>query len=152
MKKAFAVLATTAILSACGGGGSDSSTPPPAASEAQGLWNGSTPTNRAVTALVLSDGTYYVLYSRVGNSSSIGGVVQGTSTATGGAFSSSNAVDFNLEGLGVLPGTVSGNYTTKQSLSGAISRTKPGNRRVLTPAASARSQNSPPGEEAMKTS
>ena len=38
-----------------------------------------------------------------------------------GTFSSGNARDFNLEGLGVLAATVSASYVAKQSLNGTVS-------------------------------
>lgn len=107
-----------AALSGCGGGGgSDSSA---ASSPAQGLYTGTTTTGRTVTGLVLDDGTYYVLYSQIGNSIVIAGVVQGTGTSNAGTFSSSNARDFNLEGLGVLSASVSANYVERQSLNGTV--------------------------------
>jgi hypothetical protein len=85
------------------------------------LYSGTTGNGRAVTGLVLDDGTYYFLYSLVGNSNVIAGVVQGSGTSTATAFTSSNTRDFNLEGLGVLPATLSATYTAKQSISGSVS-------------------------------
>lgn len=106
-------------LAACGGGDGDS--PPPATSEtAEGLWIGTTNTNRSVTGVLLDDGTYYVLYSRVNNPSVIGGVVQGHGTSINGSFSSSDARDFNIEGLGVLPATISASYVARQSFNGVV--------------------------------
>ena len=120
MKNAFVVLAVTSLVAACGGGGgSGSSTAGP--SVAQGLWVGSTTSNRTATALVLSDGSYYVLYSSIGNPAVIAGVVQGSSTAAAGVLSSGDAKDFNLEGAGVLTATLSGTYTPKQAISGTVS-------------------------------
>src|SRR5687767_7309111 len=87
-----------ALVAACGGGGdSDSGQSGPSA--AQGLYVGTTSNGRAATGLVLSDGTYYVLYSSVGSPSLIGGVFQGASSASGGTWSSTNGRDFNIEGL-----------------------------------------------------
>jgi hypothetical protein len=134
MSRQMKVLALGAfvVLAGCGGGG-DSPTQATAAAEAtgqeassatataEGLWSGTTATNRTITGIVLSDGTYYFLYSFVGNPSLVAGVVQGTGMVSGTTFSSSNARDFNLEGLGVLPGTVSATVATRQSLSGTVS-------------------------------
>lgn len=103
------------LLAGCGGGGSDAP-----AGTAQGLWIGTSNTNRTVTGIVLSDGTYYVLYSAVGNPNLIAGVVQGNGTSSGGTFTSGNARDFNLEGLGVQSANVTANYTQRQSLNGSI--------------------------------
>lgn len=116
-------IASVLIASACGGGFDTTpvaQTPAALGPTAQGLWVGTTSTNRTVTGLVLSDGTSYVLYSAVGNASIIAGVVQGTGTSSGGTFSSSNAVDFNLESPSVQAATVSANYSSKQSFNGTI--------------------------------
>lgn len=100
------------------------SAPPPAPTEsAEGLYAGTTSNGRAITGIVLDEGThhlYYVLYSIVGNPNAIGGVVQGTGSATNGSLTSSDARDFNLEGLGVLPATLSSTYTQQQTLSGLV--------------------------------
>ena len=112
-----------AVLSACGGGGSSSA--PATNSPAQGLWNGTTNTNRTISALVLGDGTYYVLYTVANNAAVIDGFSQGSGSATAspGTFTSSNLVDFNFAGLGVNSATLSGSYTAKQSFNGTISYT-----------------------------
>ena len=128
MKKISAFSASIAAalaISACGGGGGDSGSAS-TASAAQGLWIGTTTTNRTVTGLVFSDGTYYVLYSPVGNPTAIAGVVQGSGTTGTNTFSSSNARDFNLEGLGVLSATVSANYAAKQAFNGTVNYTNGG--------------------------
>lgn len=114
-----ALLASILLASACGGGGFDVTAPSPSPT-AQGLWIGTTNTGRTGTALVFSDGSYYVIYSPVGNSTTIAGVVQGSGTSSSGTFFSSNARDFNLEGLGVLAATVSASYSSKQSFNGSI--------------------------------
>jgi hypothetical protein len=127
MRNALSLLAVTVGLSigvaGCGGGGGGGgdSAPPLNTSTAEGLYSGSTSNGRSVTGLVLEDGTLYFLYSAVGNSSVIGGVAQGNGTSTGTTFTSNNTVDFNLEGLGVLPASVSANYVPKQSINGTVS-------------------------------
>ena len=108
-------------LVGCGGGGSASDTNTPVATpSAQGLWNGNTSTNRAVTGLVLGDGSYYVLYSAPGNPLQIAGVVQGSGSSAANIFSSSDARDFNFEGFGVLPAAFSVTFSTKQSFNGSV--------------------------------
>lgn len=113
-----------ASLAGCSGDG-DTSTPPPASSpaaSAEGLWNGTTNTGRTVTGVVLDDGGYWFLYSVVGNSSIIAGVIQGDSSSSNGILTSSNATDFSVErATPILNPTVEGNYTVKKSLSGTIS-------------------------------
>ena len=112
------------VLSACGGGGSSSSAPA-TNSPAQGLWVGTTNTNRTISALVLGDGTYYVLYTAEGSASSIEGFSQGSGTATASpwTFTSSDLKDFNFVGLGVNAATLSATYTTKQKFDGTITYT-----------------------------
>ena len=111
-----------ASLAACSSEGDTSSAPPaplPAAS-AEGFWSGTTNTNRTITGVVLDNGVYWVLYSSIGAPSTVAGLIQGDSSSQNGVFSSTNAKDFNLEGLGILNATINGSYTTKQSLNGTI--------------------------------
>lgn len=118
--KLFAVAVAAALCACGGGGGDDTPTSPGTTAQAKGLWVGTTNTNRAVTGLVFSDGTYYLLYSVAGNSGLIAGVTQGHATANGPSFSSSDGRDFNFEGLGVLSGSVTGTYVAKQTISGTV--------------------------------
>ncbi|NTV10399.1 MAG: hypothetical protein HGA47_06440 [Zoogloea sp.] len=129
MQKNFRQLALavmgSAVVAACGGGGGSSA---PAAnnstpSGAQGLWVGTTADNRTLSGIVLSDGTFYMLYSFVGNPASIAGVIQGNGSTLSSSISSSNAKDFNFEGNGILPVTVSASFTAKTSLNGSVSYT-----------------------------
>ena len=108
-------------LSACSGAGDTSTLPLATASTttAEGLWTGTTDTNRTVKALVLDDGVYWALYSEASNPSIIAGVVQGDSSSQNGTFTSSNARDFNLQ-TGILEATINGSYAMKQSLNGTI--------------------------------
>jgi hypothetical protein len=85
-----------------------------------GLWKGSTSTSRTVNGLVFADGSYYILYSAVGNSTLLGGVVQGTGSTSGNSFASSNAKDFNVEGFGVTAATVAGTVVTRSSFGGTV--------------------------------
>ena len=110
-----AIAALGIILSGCGG----SNVPPPP-SAAQGLWCGTTDTDRSVISLILSDGLFYVLYSSVGDPDTIAGVIQGNGSTNGSSFSSSNAKDFNLEGAGVLDTTISANFSTRKTLNGTV--------------------------------
>lgn len=109
-------------ISACGGedGDTSNSTPPPSATSAEGLWNGTTNTGRSVAGLVLDDGTYWFLYSQVGNPNVLAGLVQGNGSSQAGAFTSSNTKDFNSEDPAILDATLAGSYVEKQSLSGTV--------------------------------
>lgn len=119
----FLVFCFTNVLAACSSGGTDSSsapTPLPPATSAEGLWNGTTSTGRTIGGLVLDDGSSWFLYSVVGNPTVAAGLVQGNGTSNLGSFTSSNAIDFNLEGLGTLSATITGTYVEKNSLNGTI--------------------------------
>jgi hypothetical protein len=116
-------------LSACSGGTGDTSTPPaapPSVASAEGLWFGTTNTNRTVTGVVLDDGVYWFLYSVVNDPTVIAGVVQGDSSSQHGVLTTSNATDFSVERIPlILNPSVTGNYTTKQQVSGTITYPDP---------------------------
>lgn len=94
--------------------------PEPPIPVAEGLWIGETRRNQAISGLVLGDGSYYVLYSTEGNPSKIAGVVVGNSSMNGSSFTSNNARDFNLEGLGVLSANISATVATRETFVGSI--------------------------------
>jgi hypothetical protein len=127
INNALAILAASVALASCGGGGGSSSSapppPPPDLGTAEGLWNGTTGSGRAFTGLILDDGTYWFLYSAVGNNAVLGGAVEGDGTSSSGKFTSSNGMDFNLEGLGINAFTLSGTYTAKSQLGGTLTYT-----------------------------
>ncbi|MDO8653599.1 MAG: hypothetical protein Q7R66_15555 [Undibacterium sp.] len=108
-----------AILAACGGGD-----PVPApthevvTTSAEGLWKGTTDNGRNVIGLVLDDESFWLLYSSPTNSNIIAGAIQGSSFSNNGSFASLNAIDFNLEGKGLLASILSVSYTQKQSFNG----------------------------------
>lgn len=110
-----------ASLAACSGEGDPSSITTPTAS-AEGLWTGTTTTNRTVKGLVLDDGSFWLLYSEDQNPSFITGAVHAVTTTQSGSAISSSAKDFNVErpGVPVFDATLSGDYTTKQTLNGTI--------------------------------
>ena len=107
-------------------------------SSAEGLWTGTSNTGRTVNALILSDGSYWVMYSTVNsatanssaatnNAAVMGGAMQGILTETSGTvvgtFTSADGVDFNQEGQGISAFTMTGSYSTKNTLSGQVSYT-----------------------------
>jgi hypothetical protein len=91
--KAFAAAAVAAaLLVACGGGDGEGDSP------TSGGFTGVTSTNRDLTAVVLPDGRYWLMYSAAGDASTVGGVVQGTASVDGSTFTSNDAMDFSAEG------------------------------------------------------
>ena len=105
---AIVLLGIALALSASGCGGdqtSDQNPTLPSASTAEGLWAGTTNTNRTLTAAVLDDGTYYFFYSFAVNPNQIAGVIQGTGTSNNGNFTSPNTKDFGI-GVAVQDATV----------------------------------------------
>lgn len=115
----YALAGLLFLLASCGGGGGSSAVP--VSSSAQGLWTGTTNTNRTVTGLVLNDGTYYVFYSPIGIPGGMGGFMQGNGSTTSTTFTSSNGKDFNYEGQGINAASVTASYVAKQSLNGTVS-------------------------------
>jgi hypothetical protein len=127
------------LLAACGGSGPPAECPPnvhpafcalppgsggggevndPAASA--GLWQGSTSNGRQAFAVLLSDGAYWFFYTVMGDPAFIAGVGEGTATSIGGTLTSTNGRDFNLEGQGVNPATLTATYVPQTSLSGTM--------------------------------
>lgn len=110
----------------------ESATEPSKASAAQGIWNGNTSSNQSVRAIILEDGTYYVVYSEPSLQSD-GGVVQGTSSADNGKLNSSDALDFLIASEGetngvLIAASLSGDYVPRTSLQLTI--TEPGGNRT----------------------
>ena len=117
LRPLITVLGMAIALSASGCGDKDPAVPP--ATTAEGLWLGTTNTNRTLTAAALDDGIYYFFYSVAATPAQIAGVIQGTGTSNDGSFTSSNAKDFGI-GVPVLDATISANYVARQSLNGSI--------------------------------
>jgi hypothetical protein len=123
-KKVIGLTAISLAVSACGGsGGGSAAVSPPSMGTAEGLWNGTTGTGRAISGLVLDDGNFWFIYTAVGNNAVIAGAVQGTGASSNGHFTASNGVDFNLEGLGINDFSFSGTYTQKSQIGGALTYT-----------------------------
>lgn len=119
----LSVLAFSALVACGGGGGSgDGQGPRVERSPAEGIYVGTTSDGRNLSGVVLENGDYWMLYTSSTNETGIGGVVPGSSSATAGAFASTDARDFNFERGAVTSGTVTGNYVTKRSFSGELRR------------------------------
>src|SRR5450830_1236757 len=110
-------------LSACGGSSSSTST----TATPEGFWSGTTNTGRSISGLVLDDGTTWFIYTSAINNQLIAGAIEGNGVSNNGSFTSTNSVDFNLEGAGVRMATVSASYTSKQTLTGTVSYPSAGN-------------------------
>ena len=123
-KSLIAALLITAGLGGCGGdyslGFNAPPLPLPPVSADEGLWQGSTSSARTITAFVLDNGVYWILYSSLNPGAGIAGLIEGSATSVNGNFSSSDARDVNLEGQGIGTATVSASYVAKQSFNGSI--------------------------------
>jgi hypothetical protein len=117
LRRPLLVLGIALALSASGCGEQTPVIAP--ANTAEGLWFGTTNTNRTLTAAVLDDGTYYFFYSAVANPALIGGVLQGTGTSNAGSFTSPNTKDFGMRAA-VLDATLSATFAPRQFLNGAF--------------------------------
>ena len=117
----------TLVLAACssGGGDSDSAAPVVPAGTAEGLWTGTlvdeiTGDTRTVKGAVLDDGTYWFLYSAVGNPAVMAGALQGDGSTQNGTFASSNGLDFSNELALILPVPVTAHYVMEVNLTGTV--------------------------------
>jgi hypothetical protein len=117
LRQRITLLGIAIALSASGCGDQTSVLTP--ATTAEGLWFGTTNTNRTLTAAVLDDGTYYLFYSVAANPNQIAGVIQGTGTSNNGRYTSPNTKDFGI-GVTVLDATISADYAARQFLNGSI--------------------------------
>lgn len=102
-----AVLASVAV-SSCGGG-----------EPYTGLWRG-TVDNRAASAIVLGDGTYYLKYA--GAPGTLGGLVRGTGDFQGAKFTSTDGVDYHFAypPQRPTPAAVSGKVTGSNGIKGTL--------------------------------
>jgi hypothetical protein len=121
LRQCFTLLGIALALSAsgCGGQTSDQTSALASANTAEGLWAGTTNTNRTLTAAVLDDGTYYFFYSAAANPNQIAGVIQGTGASNNGSFTSPNTKDFGI-GVAAQDATISADIGARQFLNGSI--------------------------------
>ena len=124
LKQCITLLGIALALSASGCGGDQTSDQNPTL-PSEGLWAGTTNTNRTLTTAVLDDGTYYFFYSAAANPNQIAGVIQGTGSSNNGSFTSSNTKDFGI-GIPVLDATISGDVAARQSFNGSIAYSRAG--------------------------
>ncbi|MGB6054206.1 MAG: hypothetical protein WBG17_03100 [Burkholderiaceae bacterium] len=125
---ALALLASLA-LAACGGGGSgtqtagDSGDPPPSVAEPvatiDGFYEGRTSLDQSVTGVILSDNSFFLLYSQPNDPATLTGAVFGSGDARNGSFSST-AQDIRLDGS-VQAASLSASYEPKKSFDGTLS-------------------------------
>ena len=85
-----------------------------------GVWTGTTSANQNVRAVILEDGTYFILYTPP-NSTEEAGVVQGTSTSADGTFASTDGRDYQIglrgePGRPGIPITITGTYVPHGTL------------------------------------
>ena len=129
-----------ATAGGCGGGASPKAAPTPVATTPaptpapapspppitfyplKGTFNGTITSGRNFNGVVLADGSLYGVYTAAGNTSLVGGLLQGTATTNNDntTVTSSNIKDFNAEGLGVRDATLNARYEPSLSFSGTI--------------------------------
>ncbi|WP_321924524.1 hypothetical protein [Burkholderia sp. BCC1998] len=113
-------VAVTTFLAACGGGdggGSGSTSAPVQNQDSQGFWQGTTSNGRNVSALVLETGQYFAVYS---TNDVVDGMFEGTFSTSGNTITDKSSLDFAI-GVGVIPASITGSVTTKQSINGTVS-------------------------------
>jgi len=94
--------------------------PPSVATSPAGLWTGSSDLGEVIRAIVLEDGTYYIVYTKPSIDVDAG-VLQGTAIATEGSFSSSDTKDYPIAQAAETTGitrsaTISGSYVAGSTL------------------------------------
>jgi hypothetical protein len=133
--RTFALSVSVLALSACGGKHAStqqdttspsSQTPAPVvlpSASVSGVFDGTlTDTGQAVTALLATDGSYYLVYS--GNDQMPAGAIIGTSTTNNGSYVSNDAADLSLIGSGSqtpATGALNGSLSPGKSFSGLVS-------------------------------
>jgi hypothetical protein len=106
-------VAAALLLASCGGG-----------DPYAGIWKGTLEGNRDVNALVLGDGTYYMVYSKP-NSTQQGGLIHGTGDFHGARVTSTDGRDYNWERRGSPPVTLEAKVGARQSVTGSVGGSKP---------------------------
>lgn len=126
MARRLLVLMGALLAAGCGGGGGgggggiDPADIAPGTS-AEGRWVGKAENNlRNMNGVVLDDGSYWLLYTRLNNANVVGGVLQGTGVSNLGDFTSADGRDFNMDGLAFNIITIDGNYLNKKRLTGVF--------------------------------
>lgn len=104
-----AAIAASVVLSSCGGG-----------EPYTGLWEGTLDGNRAVSAIVLGDGTYFLKYAATATSP--GGLVKGTGDFQGARFTSTDGVAYQFAFPPRAPSrtSISGKVTGNNGLAGTM--------------------------------
>lgn len=109
--KACAALFATVLLASCGGG-----------DPYAGLWTGTMGSDREVNAIVLGDGSYYMLYSQAGKPDAVAGLVAGTADFHGAKLTSTDGLDYNWE-VPMLPSkpvSLSARLSPRMSVAGSV--------------------------------
>lgn len=108
--KVCAAVVAALALASCGGG-----------DPYAGLWSGSMDSSREVNAIVLGDGSYYMLYSRPGLPTEVAGLVAGVADFHGARLAS-DAVDYNWERMftPARPVALSAQISPRMSVDGSI--------------------------------
>lgn len=102
-----------AMLAACGGGSDDSAAPPAPAATAEGFWAGRASTGTDVALAILENGDTWGYYASGGY---LVGALAGSTSFSGNQLSGSGK-DFNLLYRTVTPGSYTGTFSAKDSVS-----------------------------------
>jgi hypothetical protein len=120
----------TLLLAGCGsGGGGDTTTAiaPSATAEPVrapwGLWTGTSSDGRTVRGAV-TDNNYWFWYSAIGDPTVLRGGVQGHfDLQTEGVLASSDLIDFSMDKVRPVDGTLTGTYVKQHTINGTITTT-----------------------------
>lgn len=125
-----ATLIGALLVAACGGGGGGGSDPgptvaPAATSEAVGLWLGNTDSGRPMSAIVLGDGTSYVLIAADSAGAATGNVASGRAAMSAGSLRAPNTTDFRVASGARVAAALSASYVAGRELRGTLTSTAP---------------------------
>lgn len=106
----------------CGGGSGNGGQSPGAAEKSQGLYSGTTADGDALLTFLLSDGRFWIMYKREAgvDLSSWNGFVYGEGSEAGNRFTSSAAMQFNMEPAATVSSALSVTVQPQQGMTGTL--------------------------------
>lgn len=113
MKTRISIVAATLALAACGGGGDAPAASTGTPATAEGFWTGTTSNGWTANLAILETGETWGVYS---SGSTIYGALYGNTSSNGTALTGTGS-DFNVPARTVTPGTYSGTFSSKASIS-----------------------------------
>jgi hypothetical protein len=112
MKRILSIIGAAVVLTACGGGGDDAPAPT-VTTAAEGFWSGTASTGTDVALAILENGETWGVYL---SGNTIVGALYGQTSSAGSSLNGTGS-DFNIPSRTVTPGSYSGTFTAKSTIS-----------------------------------